>query len=180
MAVVSLLPVLLVFTIATFPGEWLETKLSPDHEFIRSISTSDTSLSTMSERFVSDLIHARGGRLYFDLREMLVAGNVDETRRKPASVWSNRLVLPNLDLPDRIASFAPAILRMPSSSVPRLKSGFTASEPARSGIRSRGPAGSPFRVQSGRGKAERDGQAGLHPVAARRSGRCSGRRSTAR
>ena len=62
---ISLVSVLLVFAIATFPGEWLEARLS-----------------------------------WFPLRRMIVAGDVDEIVRKPTSLWSNRLVLPGLDVID--------------------------------------------------------------------------------
>jgi uncharacterized protein YjbI with pentapeptide repeats len=37
---------------------------------------------------------------WFPLRQMLVAGDVDITARKPTSLWSNRLVLPGLDVID--------------------------------------------------------------------------------
>jgi uncharacterized protein YjbI with pentapeptide repeats len=38
---------------------------------------------------------------WIPLRETLVAGGVDAAARKPTSVWSNRLVLPGLDVIDR-------------------------------------------------------------------------------
>ena len=62
---ISVVSVLLVFAIATFPGEWLEAQLA-----------------------------------WFPLRQVLVAGEVDDVARKPTSLWSNRLVLPGLDVID--------------------------------------------------------------------------------
>jgi len=58
-----------VFTIATFPGEWLEEELS--------------SLPLIAP-----------------LRKALVAGEVDTYARRPKSLWSDRLVLPGLDMID--------------------------------------------------------------------------------
>ena len=91
---VSLLPVLLVFTVATFSGEWLEALFSPDHEFLGSIQPYKP-LSVIGKEFMTNLVHARGKQTFFDLRQMLVAGNVDPAERKQTSLWSNRLVLPN-------------------------------------------------------------------------------------
>jgi uncharacterized protein YjbI with pentapeptide repeats len=68
MVLISVISVPLVFTIATFPGEWLEK------------------LESLP--------------LIEPLRVALVAGKVDLGARKPASVWSNRLVLPGLDVID--------------------------------------------------------------------------------
>jgi uncharacterized protein YjbI with pentapeptide repeats len=79
----SLVPFLLVFTIATFPGERLHAKLPP-------------------LRLVPRLPLSQ--REWTSLHEMLVAGDVDLIARKPASLWSNRLVLPGIDVTDR-ASF---------------------------------------------------------------------------
>jgi uncharacterized protein YjbI with pentapeptide repeats len=39
-------------------------------------------------------------RLSASLRELLIAGNVDFATRKPTSLWSNRLVLPDFDAID--------------------------------------------------------------------------------
>ncbi len=74
----SLLPVLLVFTVATFPGEWLEETL-PELRFV------PTSWD-LSERASP--------------HELLVAGKVDFVARRPKSLWSNRLVLPGIEVID--------------------------------------------------------------------------------
>ncbi len=66
---VSFVPIVLVFGIATFPGEWLDTHLRP-------IPYRDPVYVT------------------------LVAGEPDDITRKPASLWSNVLVLPGLDAID--------------------------------------------------------------------------------
>src|SRR6266851_4817731 len=74
----SFVPILLVFMIATFPGEWLDEKLfAPEPASRRGLLWPLTSL-----------------------HEMLVAGDVDLASRKPTSLWSNRLVLPSLDVID--------------------------------------------------------------------------------
>ena len=59
----SAAPLVLVFLIATFPGEWLEQNLTR-----------------------------------VPLRNFLVAGAVNFNTRKPESLWSNRLILPGLDV----------------------------------------------------------------------------------
>jgi uncharacterized protein YjbI with pentapeptide repeats len=69
MLLISVVSVLLVFTIATFPGEWLERSLRPLQPI--------------------------------PLRHALVEGEIDLGARKPKSLWSNRLVLPGLDVIDR-------------------------------------------------------------------------------
>jgi uncharacterized protein YjbI with pentapeptide repeats len=63
---------LLIFTIATFPGEWL-----------------DANLPSSPLKF--------GGKSIYQL---LVAGDVDLAARKPKSLWSNRLVIPGIDVLD--------------------------------------------------------------------------------
>jgi uncharacterized protein YjbI with pentapeptide repeats len=67
----SVAVMLVVFTLATFPGEWLNETLST----------------------------ARGWK---PLYELVIAGGVDPTTRRPTSLWpnSNRLVLPGLDAID--------------------------------------------------------------------------------
>jgi uncharacterized protein YjbI with pentapeptide repeats len=69
----TLVLLVLLFGIATFPGEWLDKELKPAGEFSR-----------------------RGDWIYLHL----VGGAVDDTSRKPASLWSNVLVLPNFDAID--------------------------------------------------------------------------------
>ncbi len=70
----SLLPVLLVFTIATFPGEWLDERL-PAMPFVAAEWTP---------------------------HKLLMAGEVDFVARRPKSLWSNRLVLPGIDVIDYV------------------------------------------------------------------------------
>jgi uncharacterized protein YjbI with pentapeptide repeats len=72
----SLVPLLLVFTIATFPGEWLDSNL-PSLPLVPTKSLEWTSL-----------------------HGLLVAGDVDLVARKPTSLWSNRLVVPGVDVVD--------------------------------------------------------------------------------
>jgi uncharacterized protein YjbI with pentapeptide repeats len=69
MLLLSIISVPLVFTIATFPGEWLENEL-------------------------------RALPVIASLRKALVAGDVDPNARRPKSLWSDRLVLPGLDVID--------------------------------------------------------------------------------
>jgi hypothetical protein len=81
LAFASLVPVLLVTVIATFPGEWLEETL-PSLRFI----------PWKEERLESWRLAS--------LHELLVAGEVDLAARKPKSLWSNRIVLPGFDVID--------------------------------------------------------------------------------
>jgi hypothetical protein len=75
-ALASLVPLLLVFAIATFPGEWLHR-------------------NPISAPFIPE---RRGNALaWVTPPQFLVAGDVDLVAGKPTSIWSNRLVLPNLD-----------------------------------------------------------------------------------
>jgi uncharacterized protein YjbI with pentapeptide repeats len=78
----SLLPILLVFTIATFPGEWLD-----DH--LPTVAFPSLWGTTEKGEVVS-------------LHKLLVAGEIDNARRRPVSLWSNRLVLPGIDLIDHV------------------------------------------------------------------------------
>jgi uncharacterized protein YjbI with pentapeptide repeats len=82
-ALASFAPVLLVFAVATFPGEWLYASL-PSVRFVPTKwSASDwTSMGWTSPQ------------------ELLVGrpGDVDLVARKPTSVLSNRLVLPGIDV----------------------------------------------------------------------------------
>ena len=84
-ATASLAAVLLVLCVATFPGEWLDGNLPsarflPAHWFI---ATSQTARPEWTS-----------------LHEVLVAGEVDYVARKPRSLWSNRLVLPKIEVID--------------------------------------------------------------------------------
>ncbi len=78
---VSLVPVLLVTTIATIPDEWPQNNLPP----VQFVPWKDG--KDMPWRLAT-------------LYELLVAGEVDFAARKPKSVWSNRLVLPGFDAID--------------------------------------------------------------------------------
>ncbi|MGF6997260.1 pentapeptide repeat-containing protein [Paraburkholderia sp. GAS32] len=79
---VSLTAVIFAFAIATFPGEWLEDR----------IPTID----------IIPLRDANGGQWHFiSPHKFLVAGDVDLRTRRPVSLWSNRLVLPGIDVLDR-------------------------------------------------------------------------------
>jgi uncharacterized protein YjbI with pentapeptide repeats len=71
---VSILPVLLVVTIATFPGEWLEENLP------------SWPLSKMK---------------LISLHKLLVADHVDYVMGKRRSLWSDVLVLPNFEVGNR-------------------------------------------------------------------------------
>ena len=71
----------LVFTVATFPGERLNDIL-------------------WSAPFTLS-IDEKGKPDRTSLHELLVAGEPDLIARKPKSLWSNRLVLPGLDVIDR-------------------------------------------------------------------------------
>jgi uncharacterized protein YjbI with pentapeptide repeats len=76
-AVASAGMLLLVFTVATFPGEWLDK-------------------NPVSVRFIPhDPLGEGTSRV--SLHDFLLAGNVNLIARKPNSLWSNRLVLPEFD-----------------------------------------------------------------------------------
>src|SRR5262249_33743672 len=111
----SLLPLLLVFTIATFPGEWLESNL-PSLPLVPTkwptLGESTSLLLSEEEgrgRFwptvsvlgfrstISTLVHSMEWSSPHDL---LVAGDVDLVARRPTSLGSNRLVLPGIDVID--------------------------------------------------------------------------------
>jgi uncharacterized protein YjbI with pentapeptide repeats len=81
LALASTAPLLLVTTIATFPGEWLEDTLP-------------------SLRFIPWKDEQRRTRRLASLHELLVGGEIDLVARKPRSLWSNRLVLPGFDAID--------------------------------------------------------------------------------
>ena len=83
-AALSLVPVLVVFAIATFPGEWLHSRL-PALRLVPA-KTGDSGHST--------------AWTWRSAHELLFGGDVDLVTRKPTSLWSNRLVLPGLDIGD--------------------------------------------------------------------------------
>ena len=94
----SLVPLLLVFTIATFPGEWLVSNLPS----LPLVPTRLPSLSGKSDSTQTDqtLKERRRKVEWTSLHDLLVAGDVDLIARKPTSLWSNRLVLPGIDVID--------------------------------------------------------------------------------
>jgi uncharacterized protein YjbI with pentapeptide repeats len=86
---VSLLPLLLVFAIATFPGEWLEENMPT----VRLVPTSLKAWQLPSVEAVQ-----KAGSGWTTLHELLVAGEVNYITQKPESLWSNVLVLPGFEL----------------------------------------------------------------------------------
>lgn len=93
-ALVSLALVLMVFTIATFPGESLDRNL-PSVRFIPTKWPSSQKEGAAIEQGFLALLKSMG---WSSLHEWLFAGEVDLVTGKPASLWSNRLVLPRLDV----------------------------------------------------------------------------------
>jgi uncharacterized protein YjbI with pentapeptide repeats len=95
----SVIPIALVFVVATFPGEWLDRHL-PEVRFIPA--------KLLVRQGTSYLIEFRGGKLdaaarpyrLGSLHQLLVAGGIDHVARKPMSLWSNRIVLPGIDVID--------------------------------------------------------------------------------
>ena len=86
-ALASAATILLVVTILTFPGEALDGRL-PAVQFIPIWSAGNVAGFPKPTRWTS-------------LHELLVDGEVDETKRRLKSLWSNRLILPNFDPIDR-------------------------------------------------------------------------------
>jgi uncharacterized protein YjbI with pentapeptide repeats len=140
-ALTSLLPLLLVFTVATFPGEWLYTNLpsapivptrrpvwksehvasSPyeralnqafadleareklgDNDDNKSERTSLTRFFHFIKMLKVQTIDLVASMDWTSPHKLLVAGDVDFVTRRPKSVWSNRLVLPGVDVIDRV------------------------------------------------------------------------------
>jgi uncharacterized protein YjbI with pentapeptide repeats len=111
-AVISLAPLLLAFTIATFPGELLDRKL-PAVRFVPTKWPMSKSGPGQTDRMVparSDDKEERGKpkddsvapKGWTSLHELLFAGDVDLISRKATSLWSNRLVVPGVDVNDRV------------------------------------------------------------------------------
>jgi uncharacterized protein YjbI with pentapeptide repeats len=90
---VSFLPFLLVVTIATFPGEWLEENLPP----VRLIPTTWAAWQLPTLQAIET-----AGSGWVTLHELLVAGEVNYVTGRPRSLWSNVLVLPNFEVGDRV------------------------------------------------------------------------------
>ena len=100
-ALSSLAVVLLVFTIATFPGEALDRYL-PSVRFVP-IGLSATQSDGVSQNRPGSTgrREAVASVRWTSLHELLLQGDVDLVARKPKSLWSNRLVLPGIDMSDR-------------------------------------------------------------------------------
>jgi hypothetical protein len=117
----SVLPILLAFTVATFPGEWLvgallEVALVPTQwPTWRSENTiGNQGGATQRETGPADPKTERNsgfrGRALEAWKSMgwtspyklLVAGDVDYFTPKPKSLWSNRLMLPDFDIGGRL------------------------------------------------------------------------------
>jgi uncharacterized protein YjbI with pentapeptide repeats len=111
LALASLVPLLLAFTIATFPFEWLDARLPsvkfipsqwPSAEWARQEADRDPGVQGAKSKAEAPsfaaLIRSMG---WISLHELLVGGDVDRIVRKPTSLWSNVLVLPEIDLVDR-------------------------------------------------------------------------------
>jgi uncharacterized protein YjbI with pentapeptide repeats len=82
----SIVLLLLVLTIVTFPGEFFDGLPS-----VKFIPRKWTRLQTDQAESQSNLT---------SLHELLVAGSVDYVKRTTVSLWSNRLVLPSIDVID--------------------------------------------------------------------------------
>ncbi|MDE5441196.1 hypothetical protein GWG65_06960 [Bradyrhizobium sp. CSA207] len=112
-AFASLLTILMVGTIATFPGEWLHTAL-PSVPVVPTTRLADEPYEegwnlapTLAvdagpfERwrfaFLSRIEDLLLNVKFRSLHTLLIAGDVDPVTRRPMSLWSNRLVLPELN-----------------------------------------------------------------------------------
>ena len=92
---VSCLPFLLVVTIATFPGEWLEENLPP----VRFIPTTWAAWQLPSLQAIQ-----KAGSGWVTLHELLVAGSsVNYITGRTQSLFSNVLVVPNFEGGDRLS-----------------------------------------------------------------------------
>ncbi|RXT52283.1 pentapeptide repeat-containing protein [Bradyrhizobium betae] len=87
-ALASLLVIMMVGAVATFPGEWLHTAL-PTLRIVPAAWSSDEPAAKGKER-LSDT-------KFVSLHTLLIAGEADPITRRPVSVWSNRLVLPEFN-----------------------------------------------------------------------------------
>jgi hypothetical protein len=92
----SILPVLLVFSIATFPGEWLEENL-PSLSLIPTEWPPCKAAPPQAEHSLK-----KPQKRWTSLHELLVAGDVNYVTGRTKSLWSNVLVLPNFEVGDRV------------------------------------------------------------------------------
>jgi uncharacterized protein YjbI with pentapeptide repeats len=95
-ALASLFTLLFAFTIATFPYEWLDERLPS----VRFIPTKWPSASSNQERKELPPVGFMQSMGWTSLHEILIGGDIDFVARKPSSLWSNRLVLLNIDVVD--------------------------------------------------------------------------------
>jgi uncharacterized protein YjbI with pentapeptide repeats len=90
----SFVPVLLVFTVATFPGEWLD-------EHVGSVKIMPAEWPPWKSPIPRpDDVPALQISRWTSLHQLLFAGEVDLATGKRMSLWSNTLVLPNIDVID--------------------------------------------------------------------------------
>jgi hypothetical protein len=104
----SALPVLLVVTIATFPGEWLDENLPP----VPFIPTTVAAWTLPTDKAI-----LKPGSGWATLHELLVAGKVNYTTGTLHSLWSNVLVLPNFETGDRTKFDADGKIAISSNSI---------------------------------------------------------------
>src|SRR5271170_4420404 len=91
---ISFLPFLMVWTIATFPGEGLENLWS-----VRFIPTTWAAWTLPDVQAIQT-----AGSGWATLHELLVAGRINYVTGRPESLLSNVLVLPNFEAGDRVLS----------------------------------------------------------------------------
>lgn len=87
-AFASVLIILIVGAVATFPGEWLHAALP---------TVPVVPASWLSSEPPANGKEAVPDAKFVSLHTLLVAGKVDAVTRRPVSVWSNRLVLPEFN-----------------------------------------------------------------------------------
>jgi uncharacterized protein YjbI with pentapeptide repeats len=97
----SLLPLSLVFAIATFPGEWLNETLPSIAWVPTKWPVWPSAPAESGQAKQGDAVRAWSSMGWTPPHRLLVAGEPDRVRQRPGSVWSNVLVLPKLDLSDR-------------------------------------------------------------------------------
>jgi hypothetical protein len=109
--VATVVPAVLVFTVATFPGEWLDRHL-PDLNFIPTKANFIPTKAPIKSPGPRDATARRPPTIiehrvpprsdtWSSPHKLLFAGGVDFVAQKPRSLWSNRLVLPGFDVIDR-------------------------------------------------------------------------------